>query len=151
MATLSRQIGVLLIAWTGVLLSGACAPNPLVAQGSSGCLPADTVFIPMRLEYFRNLVSSTAPSDSTVRTRLGIPKAASSKVSLVTSRNTCVSAVNALNTKRNEPNAVRLVWVFALGAGDYAVEDPQINNPGEWRPVYIYDRRFTFRNILYGW
>jgi len=134
------------------LFAGACASNSLAAQNSSGCLPADTVFVPMHLTYLRSLVSSTDPSDDSVRVKLGIPKANPSKVSLVTSRTTCVKAVSTLNAKRNEPNAVRQVWVFALGGGDYAVEDPAINPaPGEWMPVYILDRHFSFKNILYGW
>ena len=137
---------------TIVLLAAACAPTGLVAEGSSGCLPADTTFVPMHLDYFRNLVSSLAPSDTAARAKLGIPKANASKVTLVTSRTTCVNAVSALNAKLNEPNAVRQVWVFALGAGDYAVEDPAIDKQGaEWMPVFIFDRRFSFKSSLVGW
>jgi hypothetical protein len=92
---------------TILLFSVACVPNGLVAQSSSGCLPADTTFVPMHLDYFRKLVSSIAPNDSTTRAKLGIPKASTSKVSLVTSRKTCVNAISALNAKLNEPNGVR--------------------------------------------
>jgi hypothetical protein len=62
-----------------------------------------------------------------------------------------VNAATALNAKRNEPNQVRQVWVFTLGGGDYAVEDRAIVTNGEWMPVYIFDRHFNFKNILYGW
>jgi hypothetical protein len=73
-------------------------------------------------------------------------------VRLVTSRTTCVNAVSALNTKLNEPNAARQVWVFALGRGDYAVQDPAIDKKGaEWTPMFIIDRRFSFKNTLLGW
>lgn len=141
-----------ILAVTTVLPSVACAPNGLAAQSTSGCLPADTTFVPMHLNYFRNLVSSIAPSDTTTRAKLGIPKASASKVSLVTSRTTCVNAIAALNAKLNEPNIVRQVWVFALGAGDYAVEDPAIDKKGaEWMPVFIFDRRFNFKSSLVGW
>jgi hypothetical protein len=151
MSIVKRELGVFFLTGVTLLLLAACAPNGLVAQSSSVCLPADTVFIPMRLEYFRKLVSSTSPSDSTVRAKLGVAKAAPSKVSLVTSRTTCVNAVAALNTKRNEPNTVRQVWVFTLGGGDYAVEDRGIETGGEWMPVYIFDRHFNFKNIVTGW
>jgi hypothetical protein len=61
------------------------------------------------VNWFRS--SPPDASDDSVRVKLGIPMASASKVSLVTSRTTCVNAVSALNTKRNEPNKVRQVWV----------------------------------------
>ena len=137
---------------TIMLLSAACAPNGLAAQSTSGCLPADTTFVPMHLDYFRKVVSSIAPSDSTTRAKLGIPEASASKVSLVTSRKTCVNAISALNAKLNEPNGVRQVWVFTLGGGDYAVLDPAIEKKDtEWEPVFIFDRQFNFKSSLIGW
>lgn len=141
-----------IFAATIMLLSTACAPNGLVAQSTSGCLPADTTFVPMHLDYFRKLVSSIAPNDTTTRARLGIPKASASKVSLVTSRTTCVNAISALNAKLNEPNGVRQVWVFTLGGGDYAVLDPAIEKKDtEWEPAFIFDRLFNFKSSLIGW
>ena len=137
---------------TILLFSVACAPNALVPQSSSGCLPADTIFAQWRLDYFKKLVSSKEPTDSTVRAQLGISLASASKVSLVTAAKTCVSAVSAINARLNEPNAVRQVWVFTLGGGDYAVEDRAIDKKGaEWMPVFILDRRFNFKGILSGW
>ena len=137
---------------TILLFPVALAPNGLVAQSSSGCLPADTIFVPWRLDYFKKLVSSKEPTDSTVRAQLGISLASASKVSLVTAAQTCVSAISAINARLNEPNAVRQVWVFTLGGGDYAVEDPALDKEGsEWMPVFILDRRFNFKGILSGW
>jgi hypothetical protein len=130
----------------------ACAPNSVIAQTSSnGCRSADTVEVPRRLDHFRTLVSSTAVDRDTVRKALGIVAANASKVNLVTTRTTCVSLITAMNTKRAEPNTVRQVWAFTLGAGDYAVEDPGIQHDGEWMPVYIFDKSFKFKNILYAW
>ena len=58
---------------TILLFSVACAPNGLVAQSSSGCLPADTIFVPWRLDYFKKLVSSEEPTDSTPRGTGNVP------------------------------------------------------------------------------
>jgi hypothetical protein len=130
----------------------ACAPNSVLAQtGANGCRSADTVEVPRRLDYFKTLVSSTEADRDTVRTKLGLVKATASKVTLVTSRNTCTSLITALNTKRAEPTTVRQIWAFTLGGGDYAVEDPAIVPQGEFMPVYIFDKGFKFKSLLYPW
>lgn len=135
-----------------VMACAACAANGLAAQtGTNGCRPADAVEVPRRLDHIRTLVSSPAADRDTVRKALGIVSANASKVNLVTTRNTCVSLISALNGKRAELNAVRQVWAFTLGGGDYAVEDPAIQHDGEWMPVYIFDKTFKFKNILYAW
>jgi hypothetical protein len=135
-----------------VLFCAACAANSLLAQGaSSGCRPADANQTPQRLDYFRELVSSSNGDRQRVRTAAGLATASASKVALVTSNSTCLSAVSALNAKRNEPNTARQVWVVSLGGGDYAVEDPSIVPGGEFVPVYIFDRKFQFKAILYPW
>jgi hypothetical protein len=136
---------------SGYLLAG-CASNGLAAQSASnGCRSADAVEVPRRLDYFRTLVSSTAADRDTVRTKLGLVKATASKVKLVTTRSTCLSLISAINTKRAEPTVVRQVWAFTLGGGDYAVEDPAIVPRGEFMPVYIFDKQFKFKNLLYPW
>jgi hypothetical protein len=58
--------------------------------------------------------------------------------------------VTALNTHRQESGIVRRVWVFALGS-NYAVEDPDIpSQPGEYRPIYLFDSRFNYKRTLAG-
>jgi hypothetical protein len=135
----------------GATVCAACAPNALTAQSTNGCRAADTVEVPRRLDYFRTLVNSSDPDRDTVRKSLGIVSAPTSKVNLVTTRTTCVNLITALNTKRSEPNAIRQIWAFTLGGGDYAVEDPAIAPAGEFMPVYIFDKTFKFKNILAPW
>lgn len=146
-----RAAGQGLVAAVNLLFSAACAANGLAAQSTSGCRPAESVEVPRRLEYFRTLVSSSDSDRVAVRTSLGIPSASASKVNLVTSRTTCLNLITALNSKRGEPNTVRQVWAFTLGGGDYAVEDPAIVPGGEFMPVYIFDRKLKFKNILAPW
>jgi len=149
---MSHRAAVSLLAVAATYLLCACAPNGLAAQSStSGCRAADTVEVPRRLDYFRTLVSSSDAERDTVRTALGLVRANASKVDLVTSRTTCVKLISGLNTKRAEPNAVRQVWAFTLGGGDYAVEDGAIVSSGEFVPVYIFDKNFQFKNLLYPW
>lgn len=134
---------------------GACAPA-LVAQGSgSGCLTAsaDTVRVPERLDFLKQLVSSTDSDYVVTRQDLGIGTMNPSKVTLVTKQTTCQSAANALNTVRQEPSTVRQIWVYALGTAGYAVDDPGLDRSDVAyadKVMYFFDRTFTYKQTLSG-
>jgi len=132
------------------LLLGGCAWNApvLVAQGASGCRPADTEKVPAHLDYLMRVVADTDSVSRAVRDSLRLPATSPSKVSLVTRASTCTSAVGALNVVIGTPGMVRQVWVYALGS-NYAVEDPSItSDPAGGRPFYLFDSKWKPKPIL---
>jgi hypothetical protein len=141
-----RQVGLLALSFG--LVTFALVPQ--ARAQSSGCRPADAQIVPSRLTYFKDLLTSTVAARKAVRDSLGLAAVSASKVSLVTKASTCVGAVNALNTHRQEPGVTRQVWVYALGT-NYAVEDSGIAAAsGEYRPIYLFDRNFVYKRTLAG-
>ena len=133
-----------------LLLLGGCAWNApvLVAQGASGCRPADTTKVPTHLRYLKRVVADTDSVSRAVRDSLRLPATSPSKVSLVTRTSTCMSAVGALNTVAGTPGVVRQVWVYALGS-NFAVEDPSISSAlAGGLPFYLFDSKWKPKPIL---
>lgn len=126
------------------LLSLAAAP---AAAQASGCRPADTLYVPRRLSYFRDLLTTTDPARVAVRDSLKLASASASKINLVTKTSTCTSAVTALNTQRQEAGKVRQVWVYSLG-NNYAVEDPTDQSPGQNRLIYLFSNSNVYKRTL---
>ena len=133
--------------WAALMLTMiAWAPPSLVAQ-SSGCRPADTVAVPRRLSYFRDLLTTTDPARVAVRDSLGLSATNVNKINLVTKNSTCVNAVNAMNTQRQQSGKVRQVWVYTLG-NNYAVEDPADQEPGQYRLIYLFSNSNVYKRTL---
>ena len=44
------------------------------------------------------------------------------------------------------PNVARSVYVWQVGT-DYAVEGVSVGSAGEYRQVYIFDRRWAFKGV----
>jgi hypothetical protein len=137
------------MAFGAVMLIGACGLPKATAQ-SSGCAQADTVRVPHRLDYLKQMVSSSDPDHTATRQTLGLAVLSPSKVSLVTKASTCQSGVTAMNTVRQQPGAVRRVWIFALGDGGHAVGDPALDSLAGDGVMYFFDKSFTHKLTLYG-
>jgi hypothetical protein len=120
----SSIVAFILLAFT--LMSG-CGPRLAAQSSSSGCRPADGVRTAARLTYLQMLVSSSDPDYVASRQDLGIPKMSPTRVKVVTRQQDCGRAVTAMNTVRQEPGKVRQVWLYALGSGGYAVDDPELD------------------------
>jgi hypothetical protein len=132
------------------LCLGGCGwtASTLNAQGTSGCLPADTVRVPAHLDYLKRVVTDTDSVSRAVRDSLGLQATTAGKVSLVTKASTCTSAVAALNAVAGTSGAVRHVWVYALGS-NFAVEDPTISSEtAGGLPFYLFDSKWKPKPIL---
>jgi hypothetical protein len=127
----------------------ACAPG-LSAQGSSGCRAEDQLRSLARLTFLKELASSSDSDYVSTRHDLGIPRMEASKVTLVTRRRDCQSAVTALNTVRQEPGTIRQVWLYALGKAGYAVDDPGLDRPYAARVMHFFDKTFKYKSTLVG-
>jgi hypothetical protein len=128
------------------VLSVFCA-SPAIAQSSS-CRAPDTSDVPRRTAYLALLASSTDPQFAGLRSDLGLPSANPSKVALVTRTTSCRSASDALNVAKQQPGAVRQVWLFSLGTW-FAVVDPLLQaGPEGISPVFVLNPKFVYKGTL---
>ena len=105
----------------------------------------DTPRVQRRLDYLRELVSSTDTNRVRMRSVLGVQQASANKVNLVTKQTTCQAAITALNGVRQEPGVVRQVFVFTWGTG-FAVDDPGLDRPGMSRDFWIFDKNWNSKS-----
>jgi hypothetical protein len=126
-----------------IVPSAASTPT----QTTSGCRPADTRYVPRRLSYFHDLLTTTDPARVPVRDSLQLAGVKASQIKLVTTTSICTRAVSALNAQRQEPGKVRQVWVYTLGS-NYAVEDPADQEPGQDRLIYLFSNSHVDKSTL---
>jgi hypothetical protein len=132
-----------------ILLTSGCAAG-LAAQSTSGCRSADQVRTTARLNFLKDLVSSSDPDHAASRQTLGIPTMNRNKVKLVTRQQDCQAAVNAMNTIRQEPGTVRQVWLYALGTAGYAVDDPELDVGFADRILIFFGPSFVYKVTYSG-
>jgi hypothetical protein len=143
----SRAITGLASAAAAVTLACTAA---LSAQGSaSGCRTADTVRVPARLAFLKDLVSSADSDFVSSRQDLGVAASNPAKVALVTKQTTCQTAVTALNAVRQEPGVVRQIWLYSMATG-YALDDPTRDVFGTDRVLYMFDTQFNYKRTFSG-
>lgn len=133
----SPRIRVILL-----LAAGTLSSSYALAQTSS-CHAADS-HSQRTTTDLGQVTTSSKPNMITLRTNLQL--AAGATVSYVTQAKTCRSAATALNTRLGTPNVGRSVYVWQVGT-DYAVEDVSVGSAGEYRQVYIFDRRWAFKSV----
>lgn len=140
---LGRTVVVwLTVAGVSVLALSGCFAGRLAAQASA-CHSSDSTSV-RTIRDFKDLVSSSDSFVVRVRTRLGLPKMPTSKVSYVTASQTCSAAVTALNSYFNTPGTARTVYVYKLG-NSYGVEDPAATADGAYRGIVIYTSTWAFQ------
>ena len=119
------------------------------AQGTSGCLAADTLHVPAQIAFLKLFINSSLPIYQTLRDSVGLASQPTPNAHLVTSQHGCVLAVNALNTLLNTHGQIRHVWLYEMGSSGYGVEDPTIAvNPGEDKPRYMFNHQYVFKKAI---
>jgi hypothetical protein len=131
--------------WTYERIEPSTTPIP--AQATSGCRPEDALYVPRRLVYFRDLLTTTDPARAAVRDSLQLAPVKADDIKLVTKTSTCTRAVSALNTQRQEPGKARQVWIYSFG-NNYAIEDPADQAPGQDHPIYIFSKAHVYKRTL---
>lgn len=138
----------------GGICLGLLGCAPAIAQPTAVCRPADIDVVPARLDYFRRVLSDTttehAAAFAATREAFELSPAASSSVRLVADESLCRAALAALNRVREEPGTHRRLWVYSLGPA-FAVEDPDLDiPPGDYRPLYLFDRSWRYKMTMVG-
>ena len=115
----------------------------------SACRPPDTVIVPRRLTYLKDLMSQSDLVYKQPRDSLGFASQNASKVKLETTSAKCQSGVTALNTLLQTPGQAREIWLFALGNG-WAIVDPTIPSiSGQPDPLYFFGTQFNYKATLF--
>ena len=126
----------------------------LVARGPaadvlSACRPSDTVIVPHRLAYLKDLMSQSDLVYKQTRDSLGFASQNPDRVKLETTVGKCQSGVNALNAIYQTPGQAREIWLFALGNG-WAIVDPAIPPvPGQPEPLFFFGTQFNYKGTLF--
>jgi hypothetical protein len=120
------------------------------AEGSSGCRPADGVRTESRLDFLKELVSSSDIDHAASRRDLGIARMNPNKVKLVTREQDCQAVVNEINRVREEAGTVRQVWLYALGNAGYAVDDPDLDVGFADRVLIFFGPDFIYKVTYSG-
>ena len=135
----SSQIAVALL-----LVAGRPAPGV-----SFPCRAPDTVIVPSRLAYLKELMSQSDSGYKEPRDSLGFSSQNANKVKLETNVAKCQSGVNALNAILETPGQTRAIWLFALGNG-WAIVDPDIPPvPGQPDPLFFFGTEFNYKGTLF--
>lgn len=144
----ARKVRAVSIAAASGLALISCSTQVSVAQGASGCR-AMTDRVQGKIDYVKELVSSTDTNRVAMRQSLGVAQASASKVTLVTKTSTCQSAVTGLNTILGTPGIARQVYVIATGNG-YAVDDPSLDVLGRGADLFFLTKTFGYQAIVNG-
>jgi hypothetical protein len=128
--------------------------QPTVAFGrvpGAGCMVPDSVLLRERQAYFTDLLTSSDPDRARVRGAVGLSHVAAVTVQPVTEPGLCQMAARALAQHCQEPDAGQRLWVYDLGANGFGVEAPDLPTaPGEYQPLWLFDREWQYRGTLAG-
>lgn len=124
-----------------MVLSAAAAS----AQTSSSCRASDTDAQRL-LSYVRQLVATTDPTRTPLRTSLGLKAIDSSRVVMVTDNAVCNKVAQGINTAQGTPNLIRQLYVLDVGTS-YAAQDPT-HPSGEWWPIVTLDNKYKVLGVV---
>jgi hypothetical protein len=103
-----------------------CAPALLKAQGSSACLPSDTLTV-SRLQDLVELLTATDSVHRMLRDSLGLAQTSAANVRLETKKQICTRARQAIDSAAvalgHVPPNNRRVYLYQLGNA-WGIEDP---------------------------
>ena len=141
----------LMVAVFLVLRTAVPGGPPAHAWFGLPCRAPDAVTVADRIDYLTTLLSSTASDRARVRGSVGLPEVPNARVTLVADSTICAAAVQALARHRQE-NAVSTGWVvYDLDSAGFAVESPDlVVSPGEYRPLWLFDRTWAYLGTLAG-
>jgi hypothetical protein len=121
------------------------------AQAQS-CQPADSVSVDMLAEIKQLML----PTKNSLRTKLQLPIADTSQITLVTDQAVCARGLVALDSliHATNPDAPvnlpgRNLYVVSIGSYKGLV-DPTAS-AGEWVPIYFFDDLWTYVSMVIGW
>ena len=115
-----------------LLLCGASR----TARGQSPCLPADSTSATV-ISALTSLVTSTEPSEVSMRNSLGFSEVSSSQLSLVVTGTECTNAREAVDLLFNTPNSNRRMHVVKAGSKRFVVKDQN----GE--ALFVFDNKWA--------
>lgn len=129
---------------SALILVTLVSGRPALAQANSCRANADTASA-----YVGKLKLIYSVADPGATESQGLPYAAPTAISLVTSATTCKSAVSAYNKTNgfSGKNARNNAYVISIGTGGYAVIDPS-NKRGENVLMFVYDTSWRFKKAL---
>lgn len=133
-----------------VIASVACRPPSALGQ-SGACLTAE----PMRSGFLGSVrfIYEDPKIDSIKWKAAGFPFARGAAITIVTTNNTCKSAVAAFNKQSGRtgtPQAVTQVYVAKIGSTGYVVMTPQEGTNGEWQTHYWFNTKWVFKQEMGG-
>lgn len=99
--------------------------------------------------YVNGLRVAYASMDTSYLKSQGDPVAAPSEINLITSSDTCDSAVSAYNETHGitASSGIKSAYVVALGRNGYIVINPE-QTTGEHTMIFIYDSTWAFKKTL---
>jgi hypothetical protein len=119
--------------------------SPVPAQTLSTCRATDADAQRL-LTYVRQLVTTTDPTRTQLRTSLGLKSMDSTRIFIVTDNSVCNKVAQGINTAQGTPNLIRQLYVLDVGIS-YAAQDPG-HPSGEWWPTVTLDNKYKVLGVV---